>query len=82
MDEEGMIHSNEHYFVELTPEDNLENNYQVVNIQYNTIEAETENLPQALIYAEQFNTMLTEDVHLSIGQLMPFENFGADITKH
>ena len=55
-----MIHQNAHYLVVYVPESESEYNYQVRNIQFQTIEYSCDALPEALSVAENFNDTMVK----------------------
>lgn len=60
------LHKNNNYKVVLVPIVNKEKDfpYHVINFNHDVIEYRTESLPQALLIAEQFDSMLEGNQHL------------------
>lgn len=61
----SVIYQNEHYEVHLVRSDE-EGPYQLVSKEHGIVEAKESNLPQILVYAEQFNHMLKIDFHKKV----------------
>ncbi len=58
-----MIYENEKYKVVLGDGIERETNFLVINKELDTVEAETQNLPQALTYCDQFNVIISSGLH-------------------
>jgi len=60
----SIVHDNNNYKVVLIDDLSIkEHNYAIIHKEHNVIEASTQNLPQALTYAEQFNAILETSLY-------------------
>lgn len=59
-----ILHENKNYKVVLIEVEDVDSPYHVINISNDIVEYYADNLPQALVIAEQFNDMLDKQVHL------------------